>query len=785
MQKSCLALATLFVLCSLALCFSSIRAASYTIEIADSQQYYAPGNPFMGTVIVRFDAVLPEDAALEASVDGSSPDYLYTQPYAEGTPYQFRSYLFSYNIVANGKNEWHEYPERQFLYRIKAEGTCGDDACAFSGTCECPPGCTPPYCPWTITYLDTESTVKADDGLKFIFDSTSVISPPTSANPDIIWSELINSQTYPYGVQTTMRKACGNMDYAGHLTDQKGWIKMTLQNFEDINGTYWKRVVMEPFDQASLTTDRQKFISADCSQPYVCGGIYKDATLLVSGTDYTANGTSGELIIKNYNPLSLYSMVYLPPNGPYLCAYTTYSTLNSTAWTKSVLQSGYVSYTSPFSKTYTSVQLPYAFNETSRGFINPPQCPYYAADCIQTASSYSASIVSDPTAGNIKVSFSSQSRTVTGTLLSPEIGGRLLMINLSDFAGLAAPDSLGEHELTVSLKSAGSELARDEVIFYGCEDNDGDGFCSQSGDCNDTSPYVHPGAQELCNGMDDNCDGQADEDFMAAGSRLGAECGTGLCSGVWICSLDKKNVTCSSRYKPGQQLEICGNGLDDDCDGVADELYEMGAKGVPIRGCFCKDGDRKVCGSDVGTCSPGYQICIKGDWSRCLDTTDPSEEVCNGKDDNCNGVIDDVGGGGSVAASGCGCYGGAYPSSEECDGIDNDCNGLMDDGMQCCRAGQIRKCGMDKGFCKSGVQVCDKNGNWETECRGEVRPENGNCNDPVWACQNGKQDIGEEGVDCGGMCSEPCGLPYNLILIAAGVALIIATVLFLRMRSNA
>jgi hypothetical protein len=581
-----------------------------------------------------------------------------------------------------------------------------------------------------------------------------------------------------------MRMACENMDYAGHLTDQNGWIKMTLENFEGIPGTYWQKVTIEPFDQASLTTDRQKFISASCSQPYVCGGIYKDATLLVSGTGYAANGTSGEVIIKNYNPSSVYTMVYLPPNGPYLCAYTNYKAANSTTWTKKIQQPGSVSFTSPFSKAYAQTELPSAFNETNSGFISPPSCPIYATECVQTASSYSASMANDPTGGDIKVTFNSQTRTVTGILQSPEIGSRLLMINLSDFTGLEAPSSPGEHTLTISLESAGSELARKEAVFYGCEDKDLDGFCTQNGDCNDSNPGVHPGAEELCNEIDDNCDGQVDEDFLAAGSRLGADCGTGLCSGVWICSLDKKGVTCSSRYKTGQQPEICGNSIDDDCDGVIDELYEIGPKGAPIRGCFCKDGERKPCGSAVGICIPGYQICIKGDWSKCLDTKDPSEEVCNGKDDNCNGIIDDVGDGSSVAATGCGCYGGAYPSAEECDGIDNDCNGLPDDGKRCCTPGSVRKCGSDKGFCKSGVQACDKNGNWETECRGETRPDNGNCNDPVWACQNGKKDLGEEGVDCGGTCSDPCGLPYSWLLIAGGVILIIVTVVFLKLRSK-
>ncbi|MCZ7687058.1 MAG: hypothetical protein M5U28_53260 [Sandaracinaceae bacterium] len=81
-----------------------------------------------------------------------------------------------------------------------------------------------------------------------------------------------------------------------------------------------------------------------------------------------------------------------------------------------------------------------------------------------------------------------------------------------------------------------------------------------------------------------------------------------------------------------------GNGLDDDCDGSVDEGCACPAAGV-TRPCFAGPPDRR----NIGACSDGIETCNEFlIWSACVGGVSPAAETCDGSDNDCNGVTDDI-----------------------------------------------------------------------------------------------------------------------------------------------
>ncbi|MCB9798597.1 SUMF1/EgtB/PvdO family nonheme iron enzyme [Candidatus Nomurabacteria bacterium] len=283
--------------------------------------------------------------------------------------------------------------------------------------------------------------------------------------------------------------------------------------------------------------------------------------------------------------------------------------------------------------------------------------------------------------------------------------------------------------------------------------------------------------QEMCNGRDDNCDGRIDEGY----NQLGQACsvGVGACraSGVRQCSQDGREVVCTA-VQGSPEDELC-DGIDNDCDGDTDEELAQPDNLV----CMCGNAEAPILMEAECTGEDGW-ICPE-----CPDVCQPAAELCNDRDDDCDGDTDedfDLSsdptncGGCNVrcpsppnavpvcAAAQCafvcqqgfadlngnpadGCESNCVPSGPEiCDGVDNDCNGRVDEdlgGGPCdtgntgvCAAGTLECQGEDGMVCVQNVEpsleVCD---GLDNDCDGQTDLE-----DPDYELP-GQCDTGEQG----------------------------------------
>jgi len=194
------------------------------------------------------------------------------------------------------------------------------------------------------------------------------------------------------------------------------------------------------------------------------------------------------------------------------------------------------------------------------------------------------------------------------TVASDRLGTFLeLSIDSTGLAQGAAPLSAGRHFLTYTVwDSDGHETIQTlalDVAPPDAVDHDGDGFSAADGDCADEDDTRHPDVVEVCDGIDNNCDGVVDEQ---------TECGDDDGDGF---SEEEGDCDDSTRLIYPGAAEVWYDGIDQDCAG--DDDYDA-------------DGD-------------GYRWDNVG-WDDC-DDSDPdsspgSVEVCDGVDNDCDDEID-------------------------------------------------------------------------------------------------------------------------------------------------
>jgi len=192
----------------------------------------------------------------------------------------------------------------------------------------------------------------------------------------------------------------------------------------------------------------------------------------------------------------------------------------------------------------------------------------------------------------------------------------------------------------------------DEVTF-GARDADGDRWpdaacCNGEScgtDCDDARPDVNPATAEVCDGRDNDCDGDVDEGVQltftedADGDGFGADegetvVGCELPEGYAMRAGDCDDA--DGGVNPGARDRCDPEEVDDDCSGVPND---------PPGGCRCTTGETDDCALP-GRCSVGRRECIDGLWGEC--SIGPVAEVCNEEDDDCDGEVDETLEGGSM-----------------------------------------------------------------------------------------------------------------------------------------
>jgi MYXO-CTERM domain-containing protein len=249
---------------------------------------------------------------------------------------------------------------------------------------------------------------------------------------------------------------------------------------------------------------------------------------------------------------------------------------------------------------------------------------------------------------------------------------------------------------------------------------------------------------EKCDGLDNDCNGKIDDGL--AGPSCPKQ--QGVCAGAGAaCGGASGWSPCgSSEYAAAATAQgATYQEVETLCDGKDNDC-----DGAVDEGCACTDGQTRPCGSSTGACKQGTQACQGGSWGACVGEVTPAAESCDGQDNDCNGSIDD--------------------------GLSRACQTACGGGTEACVAGAWLGCTAQQ----PAAEICD---GLDNDCDGTVDGDKAKCDDGKVCVSGSCQEPaapaappaagGSSGCDCRlGGGSTPA-LPLAMLALVAALVVIV------------